>query len=678
MDDRGDTSGVDREQQVKAASGSVDTPPDVEPKDNAVPCEWEAPDPADSALLGPIECTTVMGRRILWRIAKGDLAPNANDREFNGKIPLDDSGHLYFSTKMPPIDENVQSHRLKRAARSEAGYSAFAVRRPAAIQKRNSLGKMPTRFTNKLEELRKLYEWYGEELDHLYASRYHTAEEGEPNEVREDDMRMGNPEAIPLQCVSLKDARHSSEHRVPIDVAHTAKHVVKEKKTRSSVPMLTDAEQGERPVTIPDPHKRVDSSESIIEVIPGDSSKVTAVHAFFVAVKAFVGTGALFLPKGFSNGGLLFSSILMAVVAYSTLHCMILLADTSAHFRGLSYGDVSKKIYGQWMKNIVMVSICLSQAGFCCAYYIFIGQNIHDFVLLLTDCKSKVNSAVYILGQLVFTIPLCLVRNLGSFSITSIIGDFIIILSISYIVGYSIWKISDEGIPENSLTLFNLQRFTHFIGAAMFSFEGIALVTPLSESMKEPRKLGRILTWCISFVLTLFVTVGIFGYLAFRKDVETNVILNLPDNSVSKIIRVAYSFAIILSFPVLLHPCTTIIEGAIFKRYNRRRDTLKIKQLKNLFRIAEVSVLALLSYLGSSHLENVVSLIGCFACIPIAFIYPAALHAKISVNKAVVIKDWAIITIGGAALVYTTYVTINSFVQGELDIPRGICNSLDN
>jgi proton-coupled amino acid transporter len=92
--------------------------------------------------------------------------------------------------------------------------------------------------------------------------------------------------------------------------------------------------------------------------------------AFFLLLKAFVGTGVLFLPKAFANGGMGFSIILLFVIGCVTLHCMLLLVETSRAFGGLSFGDLGLKIYGTGMRKLVLFSIAVAQMGFCCAYYV--------------------------------------------------------------------------------------------------------------------------------------------------------------------------------------------------------------------------------------------------------------------------------------------------------------------
>ena len=90
--------------------------------------------------------------------------------------------------------------------------------------------------------------------------------------------------------------------------------------------------------------------------VAGTSSK----KIFFLLIKAFVGTGVLFLPKAFANGGLLFSVILMLVIGWFCLHCMILLVEVSVVIPG-SFGEIGDVLYGKSMERLVTSSIVISQ-----------------------------------------------------------------------------------------------------------------------------------------------------------------------------------------------------------------------------------------------------------------------------------------------------------------------------
>lgn len=103
-----------------------------------------------------------------------------------------------------------------------------------------------------------------------------------------------------------------------------------------------------------------------VSPIQGTSEK----KAFFMLLKAFVGTGVLFLPKAFANGGMGFSIILMCIIGFLTLHCMLLLVETSRELGG-SFGDLGEKLYGPRVRKLVLASIAISQVNIESSSHVF-------------------------------------------------------------------------------------------------------------------------------------------------------------------------------------------------------------------------------------------------------------------------------------------------------------------
>ena len=50
--------------------------------------------------------------------------------------------------------------------------------------------------------------------------------------------------------------------------------------------------------------------------------------------------------------------------------------------------------------------------------------------------------------------------------------------------------------------------------------------------------------------------------------------------------------------------------------------------VKNLFRTLFVVFIAYIAYIGGQNLDKFVSFVGCFACIPLVYMYPPILHLK--------------------------------------------------
>ena len=110
-----------------------------------------------------------------------------------------------------------------------------------------------------------------------------------------------------------------------------------------------------------------------------------------------------------------------------------------------------------------------------------------------------------------------------------------------------------------------------------------------------------------------------------------------------------------LSFPLTLYPAIRISETAIFgSRTGGGKTSNLVKWEKNFYRAFFVILLALVAWVGSDNLDKFVSLVGCFACIPLMFIYPTLFHTHIAKTRMVVVKDYILGLFGVFALLYST------------------------
>lgn len=268
-------------------------------------------------------------------------------------------------------------------------------------------------------------------------------------------------------------------------------------------------------------------------------------------------------------------------------------------------------------------------------------------------------------------IPLSWVRKIKSFSITSLIADVFILLGLTYILYFDIFKISTQGIAKDIVWI-NLESFPLLIGTAMFAFEGICLILPIAQSMKKPEEFTSVISWCIITIGIVFIAVGSMGYLALGNNVSTVIFLDLPKGTLPNGLQFFYVIAIILSFPLCVYPAIRITEHGIFGHMDGKSSHW-VKWQKNLFRTVVVSFLGLVSWAGSDSLDKVVSLVGCFACIPLSFIYPAMFHYKITTSRVSVIIDLLLIVFGTIAMFYTTYITLQQWAMNAPSPQKDPC-----
>jgi len=277
--------------------------------------------------------------------------------------------------------------------------------------------------------------------------------------------------------------------------------------------------------------------------------------------------------------------------------------------------------------------------------------------------KSTVVSYFFILVQLVLFLPMALVRNLAKLSTAALVADVFILAGLLYIFGSELSIIGERGIAE--IQLFNPRDFPLFVGTAVFSFEGIGLVIPITDAMREPHKFPKALTGVMLGTLVLFGGAGALAYLTFGSDVNAVVLVNLDQKSkFTQAVQFLYSLAILLSIPLQFFPAVRILENGLFVRSGKRNP--RVKWLKNFFRFGLVMVCTVVSWLGAADLDKFVSLIGSFACIPLCFVYPAMLHYKaVAKTPREKIIDIVLVVFGMAAMVFTTVQTIKLMAQPE-------------
>ena len=181
-----------------------------------------------------------------------------------------------------------------------------------------------------------------------------------------------------------------------------------------------------------------------------------------ILLKSFVGTGVLFLPRAFLNGGMLFSFVVLLLVAGLSYYCFLLLTTSRLKLGG-SFADMGEAMYGKYMRTLINASLVISQIGFSSAYIVFTSENLRAFILAVSDCKTYIDIKLMILMQLIIFLPLSLYRNLNNISIVVYVADIFIVLGLVYLYYYGISTLIEQGGIAD-IALFNSQSWTLFIG----------------------------------------------------------------------------------------------------------------------------------------------------------------------------------------------------------------------
>lgn len=179
---------------------------------------------------------------------------------------------------------------------------------------------------------------------------------------------------------------------------------------------------------VEDPH--------IAPTSPQDSSvrKLSIVEALANTLKAYVGSGVLTLPFAFMCSGIWVGVAIFPLLALLSGHCMFLLVDCKRalkHERVTLFSEVAYHAYGRVGSTLLNMALVSSQAGFCCAYVIFLAKN---FGLLFPNLSFA--ACTFIVAVPIFL--LCYLKTLKYLSPFSMIANFLIILGLCLIFSYSI------------------------------------------------------------------------------------------------------------------------------------------------------------------------------------------------------------------------------------------------
>jgi proton-coupled amino acid transporter len=392
------------------------------------------------------------------------------------------------------------------------------------------------------------------------------------------------------------------------------------------------------------------------ETSPGDASDM---KTFFTLLKAFIGTGIVFLPKAFRNGGILFSPVALLTVSIIATVSFHLLLQCRRRYGG-GYGDIGESIGGWHLRALIRVSVVTTQLGFVCAAIAFTAENLRAFLEGVATYNISTPSISSIIAlQLVILVPLALIRKISRLGLVALFADVFIFLAIGYIYYFDISTISRHGF-EPTVTLFDTKTFTLTIGSSIFMFEGIGLILPIQSSMSQPAHFDRILYSVMALITCLFATAGILSYGAFGSQTKINIMSNFPpSDKLVNFVRLSFSLAVLVGTPVQLFPALRIMEERLFHRDSGRRSHLT-KWKKNIFRTGIVVLCGLIAALGASNLDRFVALVGSTLCVPLIFVYPAYLHWKgIASTRWAKGGDILLFILGVVCMVYTTIVTLS-------------------
>eukprot|EP01095_Lingulamoeba_sp_RSL-Kostka_P010092 TRINITY_DN355_c0_g5_i1.p1 TRINITY_DN355_c0_g5~~TRINITY_DN355_c0_g5_i1.p1 ORF type:complete len:425 (+),score=68.07 TRINITY_DN355_c0_g5_i1:384-1658(+) len=384
--------------------------------------------------------------------------------------------------------------------------------------------------------------------------------------------------------------------------------------------------------------------------------KASKLNAFSNIINSFFGSGILGLPYGFKMAGTLTGATILIFVAVIARYCIEILlrcknivveekiensviknddivldTDTIG-----SYSEIGEYAFGYKGKIVVDIFLSVTQFGFCCVYMIFLGDNLNSI-------NDTYTIDQYIVFVMILLMVISLIRSLKWFAPFSVIAESCTIIGLLIINAYALGIIPNEEIDDikerdkgQSLPLFVPGTFLIFFGIATSSFEGIALVIPIQQSMKNPKEYPKILNISVILITSFFLLTGITSFYGFRETTETIITLNLPNSNFGIAIKLILCFAIFFTYPIQLYPLVQIVEEALLKKSEIQSETTIFKSSigikRNCVRMFIVFCTGFVAWVLPNFVE-VIALTGCIGGSMLAYILPTLFYMKIFSGK---------------------------------------------
>jgi proton-coupled amino acid transporter len=188
------------------------------------------------------------------------------------------------------------------------------------------------------------------------------------------------------------------------------------------------------------------------------------------------------------------------------------------------------------------------------------------------------------------------------------------------------------------------------------------LLVPLQGAVireEDKKRFPSVNQTVTSSIVSFYIFFAITCWAAFGDNMKTALTASLPPGPFSTIAQLAYSIAVIFSFPLQAFPALEVV----FQHSSGvRTDPSKAMKL-NLLSSLMICFLGAVAYMAIDYLGNVVSLLGSLVGIPIALIYPPLMHNILVRDGSRTTKRMnnLVATVGFLAMATTSYTTITQW-----------------
>jgi len=422
-----------------------------------------------------------------------------------------------------------------------------------------------------------------------------------------------------------------------------------------------------------------------------NSSDKSAKASWFVTslimANIVMGTGLLNFPSAYKDAGGIAWALCVEVVALVLVQSGMLLINYCSSVSGMkSYQDVVTHFCGPFGSFWANLLIVIHDWGTCVTFLVIIGDQFDQVMVHAygsTFCHRWYMNRNFTItaASVLLILPFCFPKNMTSFRFGSMVG----ILTTVYLfilVIYKYFSLKSQGLVDNVVVRTRPVEWVDIfkvVPTIMFSFEAHVESVPLFNSMAK-RSIMEFFRCIISssiISVVVYNLVGVFGYLTFGEDVNSDFLTSYSPIDVPIIIGMTMmALKAIMTYPsvffcarlVLMERSSDFCQRVLHwsEKVQRCVITVILFSLSVAIALSVPNIGATIALLGGSAAIFIFVFPG--VCYVQVFLHPKNLREKIHLGIG------CFYTIFGTFLVVTTTgYAISRYLDGELSRPEVQC-----
>ncbi|XP_065659107.1 putative sodium-coupled neutral amino acid transporter 10 isoform X2 [Hydra vulgaris] len=395
---------------------------------------------------------------------------------------------------------------------------------------------------------------------------------------------------------------------------------------------------------------------------------MASVQWVFNFANAILGVSLLALPYCFKECGIILSISMILLCGYVTKVTCEYLLRTANFTRQSSYESIAFHLIGPIGKFATEFCTIGLVLGILISYQIVIGDLAPSVVYNLVGIQNspKLRAILMVISNFAM-LPLCMMKKVSSLSAFNFVTVAFYILFMFIIFWYALSNMLLNSFWDK-VDLWNSYAIFRCLPMIAMAFSCQTQVLMILTALPDPtmKAMVDVINSAINLSATLYIGVGLFGYLAFYPDyIYGDILDNFAASFISDFIKLGFWVTGILSFPLILFPARTAINSILFhkQRENEHRDSISTADdyiASDIYTYITLGLVFGTLVIGIlvPNIEVVLTTTGAVIGIFLCYIFPSGLFIVASGNEKMKRGAQVILLVSVVSMIFSTQAII--------------------